>query len=374
MLVALNLRPAVTSVGPLLDQVRDSLAVSTTWAGLLTALPVVCFASGGLTAPILARRFGTGPSIALGIGLITGGLIVRALAGPTLVIVGTVLSALGIAIIQVLVPALVKERFADRIGMMSGGYTAALQGGAALGFALTPPLATWLMGWRPAWASWTVLAAITLVAWIVVLRNGTGASQRAAGLRAEPPRSLLRVGLAWLITAFFGLQALVAFVMMGWLPQLLLAAGVDRTAAGLMAGLLSALAVPISLIVPALAVRRGMSAWIGGLTLCSLAGVLGMIIAPTAAPLLWTILIGIGLSVFSLAITTFGVRATTSRDAAALSGMAQGFGYVFAGTGPFLFGLLHDLTEGWTIPLGLVAVVLVLQLITGILAGRDRQV
>src|SRR5690606_11006755 len=126
----------------------------------------------------------------------------------------------------------------------------------------------------------------------------------AAGERAG---SLLRVPLAWLITAFFGLQALVAFVMMGWLPQLLLAAGVDRPTAGLLAGLLSALAVPVSLLVPPLA-RRGQSAWVAGLTLTGIAGVLGLIIAPSAAPVLWTILLGLGLSVFSLAIMIITLR------------------------------------------------------------------
>ncbi len=380
MLIGLNLRPAITSVGPVLDQVRGSLAVSATWAGVLTALPVLCFASGGLTAPFTAGRLGRTRTIGLALALLTGGLVLRALGGAAVVIIGTALAALGVALLQVLLPSLIKDRFGDRVGLISGGYTAALQGGAAIGFVLTPLFAGWLLGWRPAWVVWAIPAAVALVVWVVASRRTGGSdapSARSVTTNAAGPpgeRSLLRVPLAWIVTTFFGLQALVAFVMLGWLPQLLLSAGVDRTTAGLLAGLLSALAVPISLLVPPLAARGGQSGWIAGLTLCGMAGVTGLIFAPATAPVLWTILVGLGLSVFSLAITIIALRTSSGRDTAALSGMAQGFGYLFAGAGPFLFGLLFDLTGRWTVPLSLIMVVLVLQLITGILAGRPRTV
>jgi MFS transporter, CP family, cyanate transporter len=197
----------------------------------------------------------------------------------------------------------------------------------------------------------------------------------AARNAGDPGRSMLRSPLAWIITLFFGLQALVAFVMIGWLPQVLMDAGVSRGNAGLMLALLALIALPISLLVPPLASRQGsQSGWIVGLGMCGLAGLSGLLFGPAVAPLLWTVLLGLGMSVFSLALTTIALRARTSQDTAKLSGMAQGFGYLLAGTGPFLFGLLHDVTGGWTVPFAMLIGVLLVQIVVGALAGQPRYV
>jgi MFS transporter, CP family, cyanate transporter len=209
-----------------------------------------------------------------------------------------------------------------------------------------------------------------------VARRGTA---DAATVRSrdtgDTDRSMLRSPLAWTITVFFGLQALIAFVVIGWLPQVLIDAGVSRGVAGLLLGLLSLIALPISLLVPPLAGRQGsQSGWILGLGLAGLTGLCGLLFAPSAAPLLWTVLLGLGLSVFSLALTVIALRARTSHDTASLSGMAQGFGYLLAAAGPFLFGLLHDVTHGWTVPFAMLIGVLVAQMVTGAVAGRARYV
>ncbi|GAA2364669.1 MFS transporter [Nonomuraea africana] len=372
-LTALNLRPAVTSVGPLLDETRGSLGASETWAGLLTTVPVLCFAIAGLVAPLLARRAGVGAAVGIALAMLAGGLVVRVLDGPLLMIGGTLVAAAGIAFAGVLIPVVVKESFPALIGLMTGVYTASLQLGATLGSALTPPLDTALGGWRPALASWAALAVLALVVWTAAARRG---GFRAAAQADRQGRSLLRNRLAWIITVFFGLQALLAFVVIGWLPRVLMdVGGVSRGEAGLLLGLLALLALPISLVVPALAARRGsQSGWIVGLGACGLAGLLGLLLAPSFSPLLWTVLLGLGMSVFSLALTTIALRARTSEDTAKLSGMAQGFGYLLAAAGPFLFGLLHDVTGGWTVPFLLLIGVLVVQIGFGALAGRPRYV
>ncbi|MGH3994016.1 MAG: MFS transporter, partial [Pseudonocardiaceae bacterium] len=196
-----------------------------------------------------------------------------------------------------------------------------------------------------------------------------------AAVRQDTGRSLLRNPLAWTVTVFFGLQALIAFVVIGWLPQVLMDAGVTRGDAGLLLALLSLLALPVSLLVPPMAARQGdQSGWIVALGVCGLAGLIGLLLAPGAAPLLWVVLLGLGMSVFSLALTVIALRARTSADTARLSGMAQGFGYLIAGTGPFLFGLLHEVTGGWTVPLLMLIGVLVVQIGVGALAGRPRLV
>jgi CP family cyanate transporter-like MFS transporter len=372
VLAALNLRPAVTSVGPLLDKAQAELGATATWAGLLTTLPGLCFAVAGLAAPALARRVGIGAAVALALGVLAAGLVVRVLDGPLVVLGGTLVASAGIALANVLIPVVVKDNFPARVGLMTGVYTAALQGGAALGSAATPPMDGLLGGWREAWAGWAVLAVAALAVWLLAFRRLRGGRD---AIRQERGRSLLRSPLAWIVTVFFGLQAYVAYIVMGWFPQVLMDAGTSRGDAGLLQGLMSLLAVPISLVIPAVAARQGSQTWwIVGLGAVGVVGNVGLTVAPSAAPLLWAILVGVGMSVFSLALTTVALRARDGADTASLSGMAQGFGYLIAAPGPLLFGLLHDLTSAWTIPLVMVTVVMVGQSVFGGLAGRDRYV
>ncbi len=371
VLAALNLRPAVTSVGPLLDKAQIDLGATATWAGVLTTLPGLCFAVAGLAAPVLARRVGIGVAVALALGVLAVGLVVRVLDGPLVVLGGTLVASAGIALANVLIPVVVKDNFPARVGLMTGVYTAALQGGAALGSAATPPMDDLLGGCPRGGGASPVLAVAALVVWLLAvrrLRGGVSAGE-------ERGRSLLRSPLAWIVTVFFGLQAYVAYIVMGWFPQVLMDAGTSRSDAGLLQGLMSLLAVPISLVVPAIAARQGRQTWwIVGLGAVGVVGNVGLTVAPSAAPLLWAILVGVGMSVFSLALTTVALRARDGADTASLSGMAQGFGYLIAAPGPLLFGLLHDLTAAWTIPLVMVTVVMVAQSVFGGLAGRDRYV
>ncbi|WP_158893151.1 CynX/NimT family MFS transporter [Amycolatopsis anabasis] len=372
VLTALNLRPAITSIGPLLDEMRHSLGASATWAGLLTTVPGLCFAAAGLAAPLLARRWGQGVAVGLALAVLTVGLLLRVLDGPLVVLGGTLVATAGIALINVLIPVVIKDSFPARIGLMTGIYTAALQGGGALGSALTPPLDTAFGGWRQALASWSVLAVLALVVWTLAARGHAGV-RRAAADEERGGRSLLRSPLAWIVTLFFGLQAFLAYVVMGWLPQVLMDAGVSRGDAGLLLGLISLIAVPISLTVPPIAARQGsQSGWIVGLGVLGFTGMVGLTVAPGAAPLLWSILVGLGMSVFSLALTVIALRARTGEDTARLSGMAQGFGYLLAAVGPFVFGLVHDLTHGWTVPFLVMLTVFALQMVAGALAGRKR--
>ncbi|GAB1512614.1 MFS transporter [Actinophytocola sp. KF-1] len=369
VLAAMNLRPAVTSVGPLLDKAQADLGATATWAGLLTTLPGVCFAVAGLAAPALARRVGIGAAVAYALGVLGLGLVLRVLDGPLVVLGGTLVASAGIALANVLIPVVVKDSFPARVGMMTGVYTAALQGGGALGSAAAPPMDDLLGGWRAAWAGWAVLAAVALVVWLVAIRGrvaGRGPG-RARG------RSLLRNRLAWTVTVFFGLQAFFAYIVMGWFPLVLMDAGVSRGTAGLLQGMISLLAVPISLVVPAIAARQGgQTWWIVGHSVIGVAGIVGLVVAPSAAPVLWSVLVGVGMAVFSLALTTIALRARSGPDTASLSAMAQGYGYLIAAPGPLVFGLLHDVTAGWTVPLLMVTVVLVAQAVVGGLAGRDR--
>ncbi|MFL0179452.1 CynX/NimT family MFS transporter [Mycobacterium sp. SMC-15] len=374
VLTALNLRPAITSVGPLLPEMRGALGASDTWAGVLTTLPGLCFAAAGLAAPWLSRRIGLGRTVSAALLILIAGLLIRVCDGPLVVLGGTLVATAGIALINVLIPVIIRGSFPAQVGLMTGIYTAALQGGGALGSAVTPVLDDALGGWRSALGAWSALALLALAAWVVGARgfDRPGAAAPAATTKG---RSLLRSKLAWTVTLFFGTQSFLAYVVMGWLPEVLIENGTSETRAGLLLGLISLIAVPISLIVSPLAARSdSQSGWIVGLGVLGISGMLGLLIAPAAAPLLWSVLVGLGMSVFSLALTVIALRARDAQDTASLSGMAQGFGYLLAGVGPFMFGLLHHVSGGWTVPWLMMLAVYLVQTLAGALAGRNRYV
>ena len=374
ILVALNLRPAVTSVAPLLGDMRDELGTSATWAGLLTTMPGLCFAAAGLTAPRLSSRFGLGRVVSAALVVLTAGLVLRTVDGPHVVIGATLLACAGIALINVLIPVVIKGSFPTRVGLMTGIYTAALQGGGALGSAVTPGLEEPLGGWRMALAAWAAIAVLALLAWLPASRRHRSSWAVSTELTGKP-RSLLRSRLAWTVTLFFGCQAFLAYIVMGWLPQIFIDNGIGKVQAGILVGLVSLIGVPVALIISPLAARSAnQSGWIVALGVLGFGGAVGLLVAPAAAPWVWSVLIGVGMSAFSIALTVIALRARNAEDTAQLSGMVQGFGYLFAGLGPFLFGLLHDVSDGWTIPFAMFLSVYVVQIVAGALAGRNRYV
>ncbi|WP_424188523.1 MFS transporter [Actinokineospora sp. G85] len=368
-LAAANLRPAVTSLASVLDEVRVSVGADQAWAGLLTAVPAVCFGVAGVLAPRLDRAVGVARAVGLAMAVLTAGLLLRVLDGPAVVLGGTLVACAGIAVGNVLIPVVVKAAFPHRVGLITGVYTAALAAGGGIGAAATPALEVALGGWRAALAAWALLSAGALLLWSL------GARHTAAEVAGPPVerRSLWRSGPAWWVTAFFGTQALVAYVVMGWMPELFVAAGLDRGQAGLMLAITSVIGVPAGLLIPPVAARAGQqSTWIAGLTLAGIAGALGLWLAPAAAPLLWSVLVGLGMTTFALAIMVISLRTATPADTAALSAMAQSAGYLIGAAGPFLFGYLHSATGSWTASMLLVLLVLLGQLVTGWVAGRPR--
>jgi MFS transporter, CP family, cyanate transporter len=380
LLVAANLRPVVTSLGSVLDEVRGALHTTSAWASVLTALPGLSFGLAGFLAPGLARRLGLARAIGFAMAMLTVGALLRVIDGPTVVIGGTLVACAGIAVCNVLMPVVVKESYPHRIGLVTGLYTAVLQGAAALGSFLTPVVAISAGGWRPALGGWGLLAAAGTLGWLVAARHGRAQPGRATepALPTEsagPRRSLLHSRLAWTVTGFFGLQAMFAYMVMGWAPQVLMSAGVSRGQAGAMVAVMSVLGVPLSLLVAPFAVRRrSQSGWLAGLTMVSGVGVVGLLIAPGAAPWLWSVLLGVGMGVFAIAVALIPLRTRTSDDTRALSTLAQGGGYLLAAVGPLAFGLLHGATGTWTASLLVMLGGVVVQVVFGVLAGRPRYV
>lgn len=373
-LAAANLRPAVTSMSSVLGEVRDGLGASAIWASVLTAVPTICFGLAAIAAPLLARRLGTARAIGLAMAVLTAGLVLRVVDGPWVVLGGTFVAAAGIAIGNVLIPVVVKQSFPHAVGRVTGIYTAALAAGGGIGAAFTPPLEPLLGGWRGAVGAWALLSLAALVVWAAGARHGEP-EPVVRTAEAVERRPMVRRPLAWVVTAFFGLQACVAYVAMGWLSELFVSVGVTRTDAGLMLALINLIGIPLSFIIPPIALNRpSQSGWIVGLACCSLAAVAGLAIAPAAAPWLWTVLLGTGMAVFPLGLGVIALRTRESAETTDLSAMAQGFGYLIGAAGSFLFGVLHGATGSWTPSLVLLGVVIVVEMVLGWVAGRPRLV
>ncbi|WP_425471356.1 MFS transporter [Saccharothrix texasensis] len=372
-LAAANLRPAVTSLASVLGDVRVSLGVSTAWTSLLTAVPTLCFAVAAFLAPWLGRRFGMARAVGLSLLVLTVGLVLRVVDGPAAVLGGTFIACAGIAVCNVLIPVVVKESFPGRVGLVTGVYTAALAAGAALGAAFTPGLESAFGSWRLAVGAWAFLSVAALLVWLAGARHGLSA--RPVVRAARVGRPLFRSPLAWVITVFFGLQSLLAYTVMGWLPQILVDSGVDRTTAGLLLAITMVLGVPVSLIVPPLAARWSGQSWLVlVLGVLSVLGVLGLALAPGAAPGLWVVLIGVGMGMFPLALVMISLRTSTGADTARLSAMAQSIGYLISAAGPFAFGVLRGVTGTWTVSMLVLVALLVVLTALGWIAGRPRTV
>lgn len=364
LLVAVNLRVAITSVGALIDLIRDA-GLSAGASAFLTTLPVLCFAVVGALGMGVARRVGAHRGLAIALVLLIVGLVVRVLDGPVVLLTGTFVACGGIALANVLLPAVVKEHFPSRVGLVTGAYSAVLSLGAAGGAAVSVPLAEATGGWRGGLLAWSVLAVVALVVWLPFCRH----RGRVRGGSAR--RSLLREPVAWAVTVVFAIQSVCAYVVMSWLPSIYVDAGFSHATAGLLLAVSILVGVPVFLVVPSMAARsRSQGTLIAVLSLLLAAGFLGLWLAPVAGAWAWAVLLGVGGGVFPVTLTLFALRTDSPEDTAALSAMAQCFGYGLAAAGPFLVGLLREVTGGWGLPLALLVAACLVQTQVGRVAGR----
>ena len=382
LLAAFNLRAGISSIGPVLVQVRADTGLSSTLAGLITSIPLVCFAVVGVSAPALARRFGAEAVIGWSAGLLGLALLARVTGGTATLLVGTLLACAGIALVNVLLPVVVKTHFPTRIGIITGVYTAALAAGSATAAAVSAPLAN-LFGWHAALGAWGVLALVGAAVWVAVMRSRGGLSSGPADPVAPaesaesslgggiPLSHLVRQPMVWALAVFFGTQAVLAYVQMGWLPTIFSDAGFSAGESGLLLSVSILAGVPVAFLAPALAARRAdQRPWTVGLTLVSMAGVTGLLLAPAQGAWLWAVMLGIGSGTFPLVLSLFGLKTRSPSSTAAVSAFGQSVGYLIAAVGPFGFGLLHDARGGWSLPLTGVLVVLTVQVLAGAVAGR----
>lgn len=371
MLVAANLRAAITGVGPLVGDIRSQTHLSNTITGMLTALPLLAFAILSPLAPKMSRRIGMESTLMSSLVLLTIGIIVRSIPAVTTLFLGTFIIGLAIAVGNVLLPSLVKRDFANQVGLMTGAYSVSMNVFGALGSGISVPLSVGAgLGWRGSLASWAFLAGLAVLCWLPQLRyRHTTEVPRGGG-------SIWRSALAWQVTLFMGIQSFLFYINATWLPVILHERGMSISSSGWMVSAMQFVSLPISFIVPVIAGRRTTQKGIVVVTVIfHLLGYIGLLYGDAALTWLWIICIGVAVgSSISLALAFFGLRTQDARQAAELSGMAQSIGYLLAAVGPILFGYLHDLTHTWFISLMTLVIASVLLLTVGLGAGRNAYV
>lgn len=376
VLVGANLRAPLTSVGSLVTFIRDDLGISNALAGSLTTLPLIAFAVLSPFAPKIANRIGMEMTVFLSMILLAAGIAIRSSFGVGPLFIGTVFIGLAIAIGNVLIPGIVKMNFPMRVGVVTGIYAVGMNTFAALASGVSVPISDISgVGWKGSLAFWGILTMIALLVWLPQLRKKASEKEKAK-ISAQKTGSLWTSPVAWCITLFMGIQSLVFYTMVSWLPGILETHGYTSTGAGWMLSLMQFALIPMTFIVPVIAEKMTDQKLLSGITgLFFIVGIGGVLLGNAYLLPIAVMLIGMACgSAFSLSMMFFSLRTNSGQQAAEMSGMAQSFGYILAACGPVLFGALHDRSGGWTLPLiGLLAVSAV-TLIAGTEAGKNRQV
>lgn len=379
LLVALNLRLGVTSTSALLTALTETGALTAATVVLVPAIPTAVFAVAGIGTARLARRFGADRMVLAGMVVLTIGLAIRAIPQPWVVVLGTVIATGGLAVVNILLPAVVRAHFGQRIGPVTTAYTTVMSIGAATAAAAAVPLAHLAGSPSLGLALWAVPAVIAVFVWGIAIR-GTGRALDTGAVAGVDPtapvsaqvsvRTPLPAGTG-LLAAYFAFQALLSYVAMGWLPTIAADAGIPEARSGMLLGITMAVGIPATVLVVPLA--RGIGKMRVGFTLvavASVAGISGMLFAPAALPELWAALIGVGMCAFPLVLALIAGFGANAAESARVSALVQSVGYSIATLGPLGAGAIRQITGSWSAVLVALLFAVVVQGALGILLTR----
>ena len=341
VLVALNLRPSMAAVGPLLSSIRGDVPLSFSTASLLTMLPVMAMGLAMFFGMGLGKRFGEHRSIALSLVVIGIATLSRLfLDSAAELILSAIAAGVGIALIQALMPALIKSRFSDNVSLFMGLYVTAIMGGAALAASFSPFIQVQTGSWRMGLAIWAVLAVLALLFWYAQRAALPPLPQAGSG----PQESFFGNRRAWLLAIFFGLGTASYTCVLAWLAPYYVEQGWSEQNAGLLLGFLTAMEVVSGLITPAIANRRqDKRGVVAVLLVLIIAGFCGLILSPQHLTLLWPCLLGLGIGgLFPMSLILSLDHLDNPRRAGGLTAFVQGIGYLIAGVSPLIAGMIRD--------------------------------
>ncbi|QTD42625.1 MFS transporter [Sporosarcina sp. Te-1] len=373
--IAANLRAPLTSVGPIVGLIKDEMNISNTSAGMVTTLPLLAFALFSPIVPKLGQKFGVERIILGSVVFLTVGIVIRSLSGATTLYIGTAILGLAISVGNVLLPGLIKREFPERIGLMTGVYSISMNLFGAIASGVSVPIALGMgFGWKGALGIWGILSFISILFWLPQMKHRIVKRETVHKKTADSHVNLWGSALAWQITLFMGLQSMIFYVLVAWLPEILKQQGLSSSQSGLMLSVMLLALLPFTFIVPVIAGRMsGQRSLVTITAFLFVIGTFGLLYGSSNLIILWIIALGIGGGfAFSLSMMFFGLRTRNAQQAAELSGMAQSIGYLLAAIGPTLFGFIHDATNSWTIPLLILIGASVLLFIFGLGAARDR--
>ncbi len=374
ILVATNLRAPITSVGPLIGEITNTLHLTGAQAGLITTIPLLSFAAVSPLAPKLAKRFGIEKTILMSLLLLIIGLSIRFVPHIITLFLGTMVLGCAIAICNVLIPSLVKKEFSNQSGLVTGIYAVSMNLTGAIASGVSIPLVQKLgFNWNVALGVWAILAVLALIGWLPQLKQEHHVNKNET---PQIENSIWKSSLAWSVTLFMGIQSFIFYVLVAWLPEMLVSQGVTSSKAGAMLSLLQLTLLPTTFIIPIIAEKKeNQRSLVFTSFILFVIGISGLMFNQTLANTLAIMSIGIaGGIAFSLSMMFFNLRTSSPREAAELSGMAQSIGYLLAAIGPFLFGLLHDLTGNWQSSLFLLLGITFVLLFVGLKAGKNKTI
>lgn len=379
VLLAFSLRSAVASLSPLFDAIGEDFVLPAAVLGLIGTVPPLCFAVFGLLASGFERRFGLERTTLVALGAVALGLVARAAASDAYgLLLGSALVFAGVGVGNVLLPALVKKYFPDRIGLMTTVYSTMMAISTFVPPLVAVPVAD-AAGWRTSLGLWAVFALAGLAPWIVLALRARRAALAEVDLEPVSTRvfgRMWRLPTAWALAVTFFVSSAVAYTSFAWLPKILVdTAGVTPQVAGTLLSLFALIGLPASLVVPVLVARRGVVLPL--FIVASASGVLGaggLLVAPASAPWLWVALLGLLPLLFPLVLTSVGLRTRTHDATVALSSFAQSLGYGVTMLMPIGVGLIHDATGSWTVPLFMLLAISLLAVSAGVVIARRKTV
>ncbi len=374
MVYAIVLRPPVAAIGPLLPEISGSLGLSLGAQGLLTAIPVLSFGVGAFAGPLMSRRFGLDRSLLILSVVIFFAVVIRGWFGFAAMILGTAVAGLSIAVANVLLPSIVRLRFPKRISQVTSAYTTVLAVSASIASATAVPLSKSLGGWNDALVIWAVPAFIAILLWQIQQPKKSETSVVVSSAKYVQSSAVNRSPITWALVAFFGIQSLGFYATLAWMPSILISRGINPTEAGGILGLTAIVGVPVGILLGYNFGRIKRLDWLGAvISLVTASGF--MLLMIPGLHLIAAVLMGLGMaSTFPLSLNWISTRASTDAQTTQLSAMAQGYGYLISAAGTFAFGLLRELTGGWTAPILAMIGLTVIQALSSFVAGGNKHI